>query len=638
MVLRALRVAVTVGASLATSLGATSSAALPEVDLLKEVERLKAEVEKLKAERERPASPVSFTQNAAQPPAASPAARAPGMPRAPAAASDLRIVDAAPPGRGDPGTQIARDGCTEHPLYAALYGALQKLALLEQDPVEASYQIYEAWEKEPTILNICPVGFISAMVYLSIAQDQDWKYQLLHRATYFLYATPGLAVAMAKSKWPMSDRLIRTMYHNSEVVGRRPVRFTDPEVQPPAAPEADNDPGLNEAQTLSLQHRNGVKVHFTSVLFYHFYHQEKSPCACRTRSWCLPSWTRHLTNSTVDVWLAARDEQKTLFRMDANGCMRNLGIGLMTHHFVDTFDVLFVFEINALMHPQARIIPSKRVMLYPTFDLGEAQIFNFEELGASPLPDDAVIKPPNLGMRQLLVEALETRKKRSKKVKDRLLIFPADIRPMKGQIDFLQALVFDTAKRPSAVARLRGLTIVVAGGCDGNQTYCEEVMAATETLNNEGFVNVVVADQLKDVELAQLYAASVGVVLNSRVDCNPRAVYEGLWTDTPFFVTEQTRLSPQLHHLGHIHDGDIDRLPERLADFVDLSEAGGFEGRPLEFAKQHVTEVSAYRQILQWLDRMFLTGKQQDSIIKGEEALGAFGGALAGAGGLRGLF
>ena len=73
------------------------------------------------------------------------------------------------------------------------------------------------------------------------------------------------------------------------------------------------------------------------------------------------------------------------------------------------------------------------------------------------------------------------------------------------------------ARRPSAVQRLqcaqkqtrglapliitiarRGLTLVVAGGCDGNQTYCAEVVAMTQKINAEKLLNVVVADQLKD--------------------------------------------------------------------------------------------------------------------------------------------
>lgn len=587
------------------------------------------------------------------PPAQPPATPAPADPFAAARElAAMRETSGGLSGRpGASGGSAARrpaDGCASNPLFAKLQTALQKLALLEQDPVEASFQIHEAWEGNPALFDECPAGIVTALVYLSIAQDKDWKYRLLHRATYMLYSTPGLFGKMTAGRWPMSDRLIRTMYHNSEVMGKQMLRLADAEVTPKGtAAQAAGMPGIDEAVDLSLRHRDSVSVQFTTVLFYHFYHQERSPCACRTRSWCIPFWTRHLTNATVDVWLAARDEQKTLYRMDKTGCLRNTGHTLSTHYFAEPIDLLFVFEINALMHPMGRVIPARRVLLYPTYDLSDDQIMNFEDLGVSVLPDDAILKPPNPAMRKLLDEATNSRQAKMQRPKDRLLLFPADIKPIKGQLDFLQGLLFEGARRPSAVQRLRGITLVVAGGCDGNQTYCSEVVATTQKINAEKLINIVVADQLKDDELAQLYTASLGVILHSLVDCNPRAVYEGLITDTPFFVTESTRLPALVQHLGHITDGDTTMVAERLADFVDLCEAGGFTGRPREFSRRHLTEAENYRKFLEWMSHKYITGKPLDPVIRGEEALGSFGGGLAGilgggggggaAGGLAGL-
>merc|ERR1719401_1124471 len=131
-----------------------------------------------------------------------------------------------------PAPGAERDPCMENQLFVQLFNALQKLALLQEDPVEASYQIYAAWEADPAVFELCPVGLITALVYLSIAQERDWKYRLLHRATYLLYSTAGLAASMANSRWPMSDRLIRTMYHNSEVLGRSALRIADPASRP----------------------------------------------------------------------------------------------------------------------------------------------------------------------------------------------------------------------------------------------------------------------------------------------------------------------------------------------------------------------------------------------------------------------
>merc|ERR1711904_612061 len=101
---------------------------------------------------------------------------------------------------------------------------------------------------------------------------------------------------------------------------------------------------------------------------------------------------------------------------------------------------------------------------------------NFEELGVSVLPDDGLLKPPNPAMRQILDEAVSSRWTKMPRLKDRLLLYPADIRPMKGQKEFLRALI----------------TIVIAGGCDGNQTYCDEVATLTQRINNEGYLNLVI--------------------------------------------------------------------------------------------------------------------------------------------------
>ncbi|CAE8729906.1 unnamed protein product, partial [Polarella glacialis] len=109
--------------------------------------------------------------------------------------------------------------------------------------------------------------------------------------------------------------------------------------------------------------------------------------------------------------------------------------------------------------------------------------------------------------------------------------------------------------------------------------------------------------------------------LHSRVDCNPRVVYEGLVADTPFFVTEVVRLPDFVQHLGHMTDGDPTRMAERLADFVDLCEAGGFSGRPREFARRNLVESEVYRKMVEWMDQKYLSGKFLDPVIKGEEAL-----------------
>ena len=106
---------------------------------------------------------------------------------------------------------------------------------------------------------------------------------------------------------------------------------------------------------------------------------------------------RALTNETVDIWMVGRDHNRTVYRMDNTGCFVSLKQGLAEKslgHMI--FDILFVFEINSFMHPQARGgIHAKKTVLYPTFKLTKEQVSNFNEQKVSVLMDDQVLKPPN---------------------------------------------------------------------------------------------------------------------------------------------------------------------------------------------------------------------------------------------------
>lgn len=106
---------------------------------------------------------------------------------------------------------------------------------------------------------------------------------------------------------------------------------------------------MSEALSRNLAHRNSVSVHFKSVLFYYFYEPDpENPCICTTESWCLPYWFRALTNKTVDIWLVGRDSERTVYKMDDNGCLMSLKQGLKERTLltVTEIDVMFVFEVR----------------------------------------------------------------------------------------------------------------------------------------------------------------------------------------------------------------------------------------------------------------------------------------------------
>lgn len=495
------------------------------------------------------------------------------------------------------------DNCGANPLFANLFKVVVNFALSRVDPVEASFKVYSAWEQDHSIFSACPAGVVTALVFLSLPQETEWKYRLLHKATYLLYSTPALAGEVAKGMWPVSDRVIRTLYYNSGVVSRAPLKFSDERVQ--TRRQVARDPGIHESVILALQHQGSVEVHFSRILFYHFYHNEESPCSCRTRSWCVMHWMRYFTNYTTDIWLASRNERKTLFRMDRSGCLRNTGLDLESHFLVEPVDVLFVFEINAFMQAKCRTIEARRVILYPTYDLSLAQIANFQDLGVAVLPDHDLVKPPNQHTRRVLDEAYAGVQSEALS-RGKMLVFPADIRPLKGQTSFLSSFLELEQTNSVHLQRLKGVTIILAGACDGNQTYCDEVVRLSESVNHEGNIRIVLAGVLDEKALAHLYASSIGVVSFSHVDCNPRTIYEGLITNSPFFVTRSTRLSPLIRHLGHTVDEDRS-VVEQLANFADFSVAGGFLHDPRDFANVHVTEAEVYRKMVQWTDHVYLS-------------------------------
>ncbi len=104
----------------------------------------------------------------------------------------------------------------------------------------------------------------------------------------------------------------------------------------------------------------------------------------------------------------------------------------------------------------------------------------------------------------------------------------------------------------------------------GNVTYCEEVSSLSQEFGGK----VQLISGVDDEQMAHLYATSVLTVLPSTNDCNPRAVYESLWANTPFLVTRAARISPTVEHLGYVVQGHgtdmIKGLVDALRDVVKL--------------------------------------------------------------------
>ena len=134
--------------------------------------------------------------------------------------------------------------------------------------------------------------------------------------------------------------------------------------------------------------------------------------------------------------------------------------------FVDfEVDVLFVFEINAFMHPEQRILKAKTRILYPTYDLSEAQIANFQSLKVTVLRDEDIVKPPSPAM----ITEIQSAVSRGLP-KEPIFIYPAEIKPFKGQLEFLGSLLGHY--NDPEFEFLSHIEIVFAGECTLNATYC----------------------------------------------------------------------------------------------------------------------------------------------------------------------
>eukprot|EP00397_Hematodinium_sp_SG-2012_P035290 GEMP01037945.1.p1 GENE.GEMP01037945.1~~GEMP01037945.1.p1 ORF type:complete len:535 (+),score=118.97 GEMP01037945.1:13-1617(+) len=487
--------------------------------------------------------------------------------------------------------------CTDREDFAALKASLNGLAKLrldKGDPVKIAFKIFSDYEANPLLFQECPAGVLTAIVYLSVAQEKAEKYSLLHKATFLLFSTPDIPWG----SWPINDVLIKTLYANTEKL--KPLMSA----QLPRTLVIESN--LKEALNRNWIFANKKIVHFKSVVFFNLYEPlENHPCSCRTRSWCLPFWMRALTNSSTDIYLVGRDEAKTVYRMDATGCLRSLENGLATHRLEYEFDLQFVFEINAFMQGESRgNIKARHTILYPTFSLTPAQMDNFKHYGVSILPDDEILKPPN----PYFAKALKLARDPGPLLHPRMLLFPADLRPSKGQKDFLLGLL----KFPG---RVEGVRVVLAGACDGNSTYCDEVVTICQSMKG-GAVECDIADIVPDEQLAYLYGAALGVVSYSSVDCNPRAIFEGLYTNTPFFATFDSRLPSVVQYLGYVVEFGSDALGDEVASFVDDCERNVWGTLQQEFADEYLAENVAYGRIVDEMDRAFLSRKPEPELMK----------------------
>ncbi len=100
---------------------------------------------------------------------------------------------------------------------------------LIRDVVPLAHDIYMAWRAdENRVFNECPLGVITACVYLSIPQDPDLKIELLERASRLLLLTHTQSSrALSNSTWPVSTKLLRKLHINAQLSEKNSLMLTE---------------------------------------------------------------------------------------------------------------------------------------------------------------------------------------------------------------------------------------------------------------------------------------------------------------------------------------------------------------------------------------------------------------------------
>ena len=111
---------------------------------------------------------------------------------------------------------------------------------------------------------------------------------------------------------------------------------------------------------------------------------------------------------------------------------------------------------------------------------------------------------------------------------------------------------------------------------------------------------------LKWDALSQLLRASDGLVLLSKADPSPRAVFEGLYFNLPFFISQHVELPAAVvtarHALGmSCNTSDPADVASKLEAFI----ATDFGTAPLDFAKEKLEESTVYWNLLQQINAAY---------------------------------
>ena len=414
-------------------------------------------------------------------------------------------------------------GCKKYDLFNKLRNVLAKPSMAafvesgDNSAVAISFDIFSEYESNSSIVTDCPFGLVSAMIYLSVAQEPSWKHRLLYDATHILFSRPGAAKALPTSGWPVNLLLIDTLYRNTQL------------------------------STKSL-----VSLRPATVFAYNWF-IEDSPCECLA-AYCFPYW---LARRGIDVLAVGRDLRA--YRSDSRGCFRPLGFSLVDSTVAPSSfnqteviaDYSIVLEVSAMMRPEYRAMKKGKQILFPGFPLSNEQTENFRLFGVDVIPDDSTVFPPPERVKRLIDRNRKSRKKQ--------LVYVSPVAPAKGQLEFLDAALSDPEL-------LHGFRLLFIGKCDENHVeYCSAFDDAVARK-----VSGVVIDWVEEGEHTVEISESFGIIFTPILpDINPPVIYEAMWGDVPFLVNANARVSEAVKAAGRFIPWSSEIGSRDAGDFKD---------------------------------------------------------------------
>lgn len=166
--------------------------------------------------------------------------------------------------------------------------------------------------------------------------------------------------------------------------------------------------------------------------------------------------------------------------------------------------------------------------------------------------------------------------------KEKIIFYPATIMYRKGQRELAKYL------RNDKLDIVNNYKIYFAGGIKE-----KEYAAETFKILDRKKINYKYLGHLSHSRMIEMYKKSKITMLLSKVDYNPRVLFEGLYFNTSFFVSGGVNFSNEINYFGKILKNKHN-LAQELVNFLNIN----FGNQPMIYAQTQLTENMVYSSII----------------------------------------